>query len=93
MIDFYVFFFQAKLTHEIDELKSSSEISLERLDAQSDEIDKVTKTFNERIETLQQSLQSAQNDLDKWVMNRILLPISQKDCKGNTFFTNFLFSK
>lgn len=60
-----IFFLQSKLTHEIEELKSSSEVSLERLNAQSDEIDKVTKTFNERIETLQQSLQTAHNELDK----------------------------
>lgn len=60
-----VFLIQTKLTHEIDELKSSSEISLERLNAQSDEIDKITKSFNGRIETLQHSLQNVQNELDK----------------------------
>lgn len=54
-----------KLTQEIDELKSSSEVSLERLNAQSDEIDKITKLFNERIETLQNSLQNVQNELEK----------------------------
>lgn len=56
---------QKKLTQEIDELKSSSEVSLERLNAQSDEIDKVIKSLNERIETLQNSLQNAQSELEK----------------------------
>lgn len=58
-------FIQTKLTQEIDELKSSSEVSLERLNAQSDEIDKVIKSLNDRIETLQHSLQNAQSELDK----------------------------
>lgn len=58
-------FIQTKLTQEIDELKSSSEVSLERLNAQSDEIDKVIKSLNDRIETLQHSLQNAQSELEK----------------------------
>lgn len=57
-------FMQNKTTNEIIELKQSLETTLERLNLQSDEADKLTKSLNGRIDNLQYDLQSVQNELE-----------------------------
>ncbi|XP_031622115.1 golgin subfamily A member 1 [Contarinia nasturtii] len=54
-----------KSTNEIDELKQSLEIQLERLNSQSDEADRYTKSMNSRIECLQNDLQAVQLELER----------------------------
>lgn len=50
---------------EIEELKTLLATLSERLNAQTDEVDKTSKSLKYRIETLKQSLQETQNELDK----------------------------
>lgn len=56
---------QNKSTKEIDELKESLQISIERHTTQSDESDKQIKQLNNRIENLQNELIDLQNELDE----------------------------
>lgn len=56
---------QNKTTHEIDELKHSLETTVDRLNSQSDDADKITKSLNARLEVLQRELHTLQNEYEK----------------------------
>lgn len=56
---------QNKNTSEIDELKVSLQSTFERLNTQSDEADRLTKSLNGRIETLHNDLHTVQIELEK----------------------------
>lgn len=49
----------------MDELKQSLETTLDRLNTQSDESDRLTRSLNGRVEALQTDLFSIQTELDK----------------------------
>lgn len=56
---------QNKNASEIDELKLSLETTFERLNTQSDEADRLTKSLNGRIEALHNDLHTVQIELEK----------------------------
>lgn len=59
------FHLQEKTQIEMDDFKKRLEISVDRLNGQTDESDKLIKTLNARIDALQQELNDVRNLLEK----------------------------
>lgn len=65
LLIFLLFAIQNKNTNEIDELKHSLETTLDRLNTQSDDADRLIRSLNGRIKALQTDLFSIQTELEK----------------------------